>query len=212
MQIGQDRNTFLYLFSNSHGASIYVMEFFLIWVQCYVFGEPLQEKNMININYALSQQLGRALESRGLTLTLAESCTGGGTAEEITAVDGCSAWFDRGFVTYSNDAKIELLGVKSKTIQQFGAVSPEVAKEMAMGALNHSHADISLSITGIAGPSGGTPEKPVGLVWFSIANKRTGSCQARMQQFTGGRKNVRVQSIQYGLSWLIRTLNIARSL
>lgn len=165
-----------------------------------------------NINYALSQTLGQILASRGLKLGLAESCTGGGVSEEITAVAGSSAWFDRGFVTYSNESKIEQLGVDPETLNHYGAVSAQVAKEMAQGVLKYSNADISLSITGIAGPGGGSLSKPVGLVWFGIANKRTGFCKAQMQNFTGGRKNIRRLAIQFGLEWLIESIRISRGL
>jgi len=160
---------------------------------------------MLNINYSLSLHLSEALQKKNMKVVLAESCTGGGLAEEMTAVDGCSEWFERGFVTYSNESKEELLGVSPKTLSKFGAVSEETAKEMAKGALEHSHADISLSITGVAGPGGGTPDKPVGTVWFGLADK-TGRCEARLGQFTSGRKNVRSTAIQFALQWLLDTV------
>lgn len=157
---------------------------------------------VISTNYTLSQQLGFILRDRKLKLVVAESCTAGGLSENITAVPGSSEWFDRGFVTYSNDAKIELLGVRYKTLEKHGAVSEEVAMEMAKGSLYHSHADISLSITGIAGPGGGTPEKPVGTVWFALAH-RNGYCKARLGQFTSGRNHVRSSAISFALHWLL---------
>ena len=160
---------------------------------------------MANINFSISQKLGFALAERGLKLALAESCTGGGLAEEITAVAGSSQWFDRGFVTYSNAAKIEMLGVKPETLEQYGAVSEQAAKEMALGAIYHSNADISLSITGIAGPGGGTKEKPVGIVWFGMAH-RDGRCEARLGHFTSGRKHVRSSAICFALQWLLEEL------
>lgn len=160
---------------------------------------------MTNVNYSLSLQLGEVLIRKNMRVVLAESCTGGGLAEEITAVQGSTAWFERGYVTYSNASKIEMLGVSPETIETYGAVSQQTAKEMAEGALKHSHGDISLSITGIAGPSGGTPEKPVGTVWFGLADK-SGRCEARHGQFTSGRKNVRSSSIEFALKWLLEVL------
>lgn len=161
---------------------------------------------MLNVNYNLSLQLSKALVKREMKLVLAESCTGGGLSKEVTAVEGSSAWFDRGYVTYSNAAKQEMLGVSAKTLKKYGAVSEETAKEMAKGALKHSRADISLSITGIAGPSGGSPDKPVGTVWFGLADKH-GRCEAYLGEFTSGRKNVRLNAIQFGLKCLIDMLN-----
>jgi nicotinamide-nucleotide amidase len=163
----------------------------------------LKESVMTNINYSLSMQLGKLLEMHGLTLALAESCTGGGFAEEVTAVSGSSSWFDRGFVVYSNAAKQGLLDVKSETLEVFGAVSEQTAMEMALGVLKHSDADVSLSITGIAGPGGETSGKPVGTVWFGLA-RRDGGCRAQLAHFEGGRKNVRKCSIEYGLRWLLQ--------
>ena len=126
-------------------------------------------------------------------------------SEEITAVSGASRWFERGYVAYSNEAKHELLAVSVSTLEKFGAVSEQTAKEMAKGALEQSHADISLSITGIAGPGGGTPTKPVGTVWFGLAD-RSGCVEARLGQFTSGRKNVRSCSIEFALRWLLEAL------
>ena len=161
---------------------------------------------MSNINYSLSLHLGQALRRQKMKLAVAESCTGGGLAEEVTAVEGASQWFDRGFVTYSNKSKIEELNVSAKTLEVHGAVSDEVAKEMAKGALQQSDADICLSITGISGPGGGTLEKPVGTVWFALVDK-SGRCEVRLGQFTGGRKNVRSNSIQFALQWLLDSVH-----
>jgi len=158
--------------------------------------------SIINVNYALSQKLGHLLRDKGLTLALAESCTGGGLAEDITAVDGCSAWFDRCFVTYSNQAKIDCLNVKPSTIQQYGAVSAETAKEMVAGVLEQSRCDLALSITGIAGPTGGSAERPVGLVWFGLG-LRNQPIEARVAQFTSGRKNIRRAAAEFALQWLL---------
>lgn len=152
-------------------------------------------------NYPLSRRLGMALKNAGMTLALAESCTGGGMARVITRVPGSSAWFDCGFVTYSNESKIEMLGVNSESLKKYGAVSKQVAHEMALGALKHSHADISASITGVTGPGGGTLEKPVGTVWIGIAIKN-GPVECRRTFFESGRKHVRVCAIAYTLNWL----------
>lgn len=165
-----------------------------------------------NINYALSQKLGYTLRDRGLTLALAESCTGGGLAEEITAVDGSSTWFDRCFVTYSNASKRECLGVRPTTLEMYGAVSQQTAEEMAAGVLKHSHGDFALSITGVAGPSGGSISKPVGLVWFGLAVRRTGVIETRSGYFASGRKNIRRCASQFALEWLLETLAVSAGL
>ncbi len=156
--------------------------------------------------YELSQKLGQVLKQKGLKLVSAESCTGGGIAELITAVPGSSEWFDRGFVTYSNEAKIEMLGVKPETIEQHGAVSQATAQEMAEGALKHSRAQVSIAVTGIAGPGGGSNEKPVGSVWFgwSIMNNNT---QTALKHFEGNRQAVRRYSINFALNQLLQSLN-----
>jgi nicotinamide-nucleotide amidase len=119
--------------------------------------------------HALAEELGRLLRDRGFRIATAESCTGGLVAAAVTSVAGSSAWFERGFVTYSNEAKAELLGVSPGTIAANGAVSEAVAREMAEGAVARSRAQCALSVTGIAGPDGGTPDKPVGLVCFGWA-------------------------------------------
>lgn len=153
---------------------------------------------MENSLYQLAESLGRALQQRGWRLVLAESCTGGGQSAAITDVPGSSAWFDRGFVTYSNSAKVELLGVKPETLQRFGAVSRETALEMAAGALEHSHADLALAVTGIAGPEGGTPEKPVGTVYIACqVRAQAGDCVEK--HFSGDRQAVRRQVAEFGL-------------
>lgn len=161
---------------------------------------------MLNVNYSLSLRLAEKLTEQHKLLALAESCTGGGLASTVTAVQGASQWFERGFVVYSNESKQELLNVPRETIEVYGAVSPETAMAMASGALLNSHADISLSITGVAGPGGGTDQKPVGTVWFGLAN-REGLLKARHGQFTSGRKNVRTCSIEFALSWLLEALS-----
>ncbi len=124
---------------------------------------------MTTDTFELAVRLGRALQDRHWTMATAESCTGGLIAGAITDVAGSSAWFDRGFVTYSNAAKVEMLGVRPETLAALGAVSEATAREMAAGALARSGADIAVAVTGVAGPAGGTPEKPVGLVCFAWA-------------------------------------------
>ena len=157
---------------------------------------------MAENNFHLSQQLAIALRQYQLTLAVAESCTGGGLAYQLTAVPYCSSWFECGFVTYSNAAKIEILGVKPSTLEQYGAVSAETAMEMAKCVIEQSNADISLSITGIAGPDGGSEKKPVGMVYFGLAD-RQGFCQSRLGHFTSGRKQIRVDSVSFAIRWLL---------
>ncbi|MDD3028780.1 MAG: CinA family protein [Alphaproteobacteria bacterium] len=135
-------------------------------------------------------------------IATAESCTGGLIAGALTSIPGSSRVFDRGFVTYSNDAKVALLGVKPETLERMGAVSTDVAEEMARGALSASKADIALSVTGIAGPDGGSTEKPVGLVFFGLATK-DGALMHYRCQFSGDRDAVRTQTVNEGLSLLL---------
>lgn len=154
---------------------------------------------------SLAEQLGQALLSRGEWLATAESCTGGWVAQTLTAIAGSSAWFDRGFITYSNAAKMEMLGVPETTLERHGAVSEATARAMAQGVLSHSRANWSLSITGIAGPSGGTAEKPVGTVCFAWASD-DGGCEAQTRLFNGDRAAVREQSVRYALRGLLERL------
>ncbi|WP_261815953.1 CinA family protein [Vibrio gallicus] len=147
---------------------------------------------------SLSKDVGQLLKKQGWMLATAESCTGGGVAQTVTEIAGSSAWFDRAFITYSNEAKHEMLGVNPKLIQQHGAVSEEVATEMALGALVHSNASIAVSITGIAGPGGGSDAKPVGTVCFALA-VLSEVIQVNTVHFTGDRGEVRNKSIQYSL-------------
>ena len=157
---------------------------------------------------ALAAELGAALQQRGLMLALAESCTGGWAAQCVTAVAGSSDWFDRGFVTYSNAAKEEMLGIPADTINSYGAVSLETAREMALGALEHSAADVAAAITGIAGPGGGSADKPVGTVCFAWAS-RSGEIRTLAERFSGDREEVRQQSVNTALSGLLQlTLNL----
>lgn len=146
----------------------------------------------------LAREIGEALVHRGLRLVTAESCTGGWVAECVTDVAGSSGWFDRGFVTYSNEAKRELLGVAPNIIETHGAVSEATVKAMAAGALRHSRAQVAVAVSGIAGPSGGTPEKPVGTVWF--AWQRLGEeCRTQQERFEGDRRSVRRQAVAAAL-------------
>lgn len=154
----------------------------------------------------LAAKLGRKLQVRGCLLATAESCTGGWVSQVVTSIAGSSQWFDRGFVTYSNQAKQEMLAVRPETLARFGAVSEQTACEMAEGALKHSLAQLSLAITGIAGPDGGTPEKPVGTVWFAWAGLDFATI-TQQQLFIGNRMEVRVASVEFALKKLIEKLN-----
>jgi len=137
----------------------------------------------------------------GVSLSTAESCTGGLIAGAMTDVAGSSAWFDRGFVTYSNDAKMDMLGVGSDILQQYGAVSAAVVEAMAKGAVDRSLAHYSVSVSGVAGPGGGTDEKPVGTVWFGLSNGDVTASEVK--RFDGDRAEVRQQTIDYALSRLL---------
>ncbi len=148
---------------------------------------------------ALATRLGQTLMAKGWKLASAESCTGGWAAQACTAIAGSSSWFERGFVTYSNQAKMELLGVSEAHLVSHGAVSIEVARDMAEGVLRHSPAQAAFAITGIAGPSGGTPEKPVGTVCFAWAVKGR-ETQVERLILAGDRRTVRAQSVAYALS------------
>jgi nicotinamide-nucleotide amidase len=145
------------------------------------------------------------LKERNLKLATAESCTGGWIAQAVTSVSGSSEWFDRGFVTYSNEAKKELLGVRERTLSRHGAVSREAAKEMAAGALARSRAQVSIAVTGVAGPTGGTSAKPVGTVCFAWSRK-PGAMESVTRHFRGGRERVRRQSVVFALQGLLERL------
>lgn len=142
----------------------------------------------------LAAEVGTALKQHGWMLALAESCTGGGAAQAVTAVPGSSEWFDRGFVTYSNAAKIDMLGVSTDTLDQYGAVSERIAREMASGALRHSRAQIAAACTGIAGPGGGSADKPVGMVCFAWVTAE-GARANTTCYFDGDRESVRRQAV-----------------
>jgi nicotinamide-nucleotide amidase len=154
---------------------------------------------------ALAKAIGERLRSAGEELVTAESCTGGWVAQVVTAVAGSSEWFERGFVTYSNASKQELLGVRGETLARHGAVSEETAREMALGALGRSKAGVAVAVTGIAGPSGGSPDKPVGTVCFAWADRRGARSETR--HFSGDRDSVRRQSVVHALEGVLRTLD-----
>ncbi len=152
-------------------------------------------------------ELGNALTKKKFRIALAESCTGGLVCQHLTNIPGSSFWFDRGFVTYSNESKMELLKVSQTSLTKFGAVSKEIASEMALGALNASHADIALSITGIAGPLGGSIEKPIGTVFFAIAYQNKVVFNVS-KIFPGSRENIRESSCLFALNQVLAlTLN-----
>jgi nicotinamide-nucleotide amidase len=151
---------------------------------------------------ALAVQVGARLKERGWLLATAESCTGGWVAQVVTSVSGSSEWFERGFVTYSNDAKRDMLGVRAATLERHGAVSEETAREMAAGALAASRAHVAVAITGVAGPTGGTPGKPVGLVCLAWA-VRGGAVESTTRRFGGDREAVRRESVVLGLQGVI---------
>jgi len=146
----------------------------------------------------LAAQVGTLLKSHGMMLAAAESCTGGGVAQAITGGAGSSAWVERGFVTYSNLSKQQMLGVREATLRQHGAVSEMTVREMVAGALANSAAQVALSVSGIAGPDGGTADKPVGTVWFAWGVKN-GETHAQCYQLDGKRDEVRSQAVRIAL-------------
>ena len=144
------------------------------------------------------------LLSKKLKLAAAESCTGGMISAACTDLAGSSAWFERGFVTYSNEAKTELLGVETSLLERFGAVSEPVVRAMVVGALNHSHAQVAVAVTGVAGPTGGSAEKPVGTVWFGFAVP--GQVVTEVKHFDGDRGQVRTATVQHVFARLVELL------
>lgn len=157
----------------------------------------------------LAYRLGTALRAQHLTLATAESCTAGGIGYAVTLVPGSSAWYDRGFITYSNEAKMQMLGVSSAYLRDFGAVSEPVARAMALGALSHG-AQVSLAVTGVAGPDGGSSDKPVGTVCFAWAIRRDVSnapwVKTQTEHLAGDRSAVRTHSIIVALQKLVELL------
>lgn len=153
----------------------------------------------------LATLVGARLKAKGLKLATAESCTAGWVAQAVTSISGSSEWFDRGFVTYSNDAKREMLGARAETLAAHGAVSENIAREMAAGALDRSGAGVAASVTGVAGPTGGSPEKPVGMVCFAWA-LRGGAVESETHRFEGDRESIRRQSVVRSLQGLLERL------
>ena len=147
-----------------------------------------------------AQELSELLVVKGLTISVAESCTGGALSHAITSMPGASSYFDCGYITYSNQSKVEMLGVDIQTIKTYGAVSEEVALEMAIGVATKSHSDVAVSITGVAGPTGGTPKKPVGTVCFGFSF--AGKTSTSTQLFFGDRASIVSQSVSYTLRQL----------
>ncbi len=154
-----------------------------------------------------AQAVFEALGHRGLKLATAESCTGGMIAAALTDIAGSSAVFERGFVTYSNEAKMELLSVPTDLLRSCGAVSKEVARAMAEGAIRHSHADIAVAVTGVAGPSGGTKDKPVGLVCFCVAARDGGYIDAQENFGSIGRAAIRLAAREKALALVLQLLD-----
>lgn len=159
--------------------------------------------NDIDSLEALASELGAALLARQWLLVTAESCTGGWIAEAVTTISGSSAWYERGFVTYSNEAKQEMLGVPGAIITTHGAVSRETAAAMARGALAHSRAHLAVSVTGVAGPTGGSATKPVGTVWFGFACG-VQEVATHHQLFDGDRTSIRRQAVAFALRRLLQ--------
>ncbi|MCB1921868.1 MAG: nicotinamide-nucleotide amidase [Candidatus Competibacteraceae bacterium] len=156
--------------------------------------------------YELAAQVGDALRARKQKLALAESCTGGWIGKVITDVAGSSHWFDCGFVTYSNTAKSEILGVQEATLAHYSAVSTETVIEMAMRTLSRSRADVAVAVSGIAGPDGGSPQKPVGTVYLAWA-LRSGSIQTQVCHFAGDREAVRRQTVAMALQGVLEGID-----
>ena len=159
------------------------------------------------VSGAPAEQLAALLQAQGRMLATAESCTGGMISAACTDLAGSSNWFERGFVTYSNEAKTELLGVDAALIAQHGAVSEEVARAMASGAVSRSRAQVAVAVTGVAGPTGGSAAKPVGTVWFGFA--LPGRLVSEVRRFDGDRAAVRGATVRHALQRLLELLNEA---
>ena len=156
--------------------------------------------------HLVAEEVGQWLKKQNLKLVTIESCTGGGIAHAITSIPGSSNWFDRGLVTYTNQSKQELADVPAELIECHGAVSREVAEAMAIGGVNNSHADIAASVTGVAGPEGGSREKPVGTVWFAWSRRSISGPEiigSQCRWFEGDREHVRNQSIMHALTTIL---------
>ena len=157
--------------------------------------------------YRLAFRVGRELKRKDLMVASAESCTGGWIGQAITMVPGSSEWFERGFITYTYISKREMLGVKGTTLARHGAVSEQVVREMALGALRHSHAQISVAVSGVDGPGGGTPDKPVGTVCFAWA-RAPGKAEVQTRRFRGDRDDVRRRTVAHALRGVLAQLAI----
>lgn len=158
--------------------------------------------------YKLSVRVGEALRARNFMMSAAESCTGGWIGQVVTMVPGSSTWFDRGFVTYTNEAKQDMLGVRAETLKRYGAVSAETVREMVAGALARSRARIAVAVSGIAGPDGGSSAKPVGTVLLAWG-EQGGAITAKSMHFQGDRDAVRRQSVIAALEGLLAAINRA---
>ena len=154
---------------------------------------------------ALAGEVAVLLIDKKITVAVAESCTGGALCQALTEIPGSSTWFDRGFVTYSNQAKVEMLGVSPVLLEQYGAVSFETARAMVEGVHGRSNAELAIAITGIAGPTGGTAQKPVGTVFFGIGQKGQ-AVKIDKRRFKGDRSEVRARSVEFVLKALLKTL------
>jgi nicotinamide-nucleotide amidase len=157
------------------------------------------------MSYLKAKHLSELLISKGLTISVAESCTGGSLSSSLTSISGASSYFNCGFVSYSNQSKIDMLGVSPESIEMYGAVSEKVAHEMVAGAGQKSHSNLAVSITGIAGPSGGSAAKPVGMVCFGFFFD--GEVTTTTQFFSGSRSDIVSQSIAYALAELSSKLS-----
>ena len=158
--------------------------------------------------YRLAVKVGRQLQRTRRRLTTAESCTAGWIAKALTDVPGSSQWFETGYVTYSNESKQRELDVPARTLMRHGAVSGETVRAMARGALYRARADLAVAVSGIAGPDGGTPTKPVGTVWFGTAVRRGRVVHAECRHFGGDRERVRRRAVEYALRLVLRELRI----
>ncbi len=156
---------------------------------------------------SLVVKLGQSLVEHQSMVVTAESCTGGMIAEALTSVSGSTAWFDRAYITYSYESKKEMLGVQEMTIQKKGAVSRECVEEMALGALQQSHAKVSVACSGIAGPTGGTLDKPVGTVWLAWAIQGYSAVESKVFLFSGSRQAIREQTTQEALRGILALLD-----
>ncbi len=157
--------------------------------------------------YALALQLGDLCREKKLRIAMAESCTGGAVAEVMTSVPGSSDWFDFSISAYSNEAKTTYLGVDPKLFEQYGAVSEPVARAMAEGVLNNRNVDLAIAITGLAGPGGGSTEKPVGTVCFALTDRQKGTCETTTELFYSGRKHIRRCATSFAIEWFLRYIS-----